>query len=83
VRAGGEKPTYLQSQQLWQVTKVLAELSLRQAAKSLNQRLSDAAFKYLKEVQKITEAPLGSDWSRNPEWTIVRKNLHKNFALYH
>lgn len=51
--------------------------------KNLNNRQFDVAFNWLKTVQRHTEPLAGSDWSRHPEWILVRKNLHKNFALYH
>jgi hypothetical protein len=34
-------------------------------------------------VHKYTEPLSDSNWSANAEWVLLRKNLHKNFALYH
>lgn len=68
---------------LWLITKVIADIALKHAVKNLNNRQFDVAFNWLKTVQRHTEPLAGSDWSRHPEWILVRKNLHKNFALYH
>jgi hypothetical protein len=68
---------------LWLVTKVLSDIALKHAVKNLNTRQFDVAFNWMKTVQKYTEPLAGSDWSKNPEWILLRKNLHKNFALYH
>lgn len=68
---------------IWQVAKVLADIALKQAVKSLDNRQLDQAFSHLKLVQRHTEPIAGSGWSANSEWVLLRKNLHKNFALYH
>lgn len=68
---------------LWSIAKLLADVALKTAVKHLNNRQLDLAFKYLKLTQKHTEPLAGSNWSKNEEWIVLRKNLHKNFALYH
>ena len=68
---------------IWRVAKALADIALKHAVKSLNNRQLDTAYQYMKMVQKHTEPIAGSDWSLKPEWILLRKNLHKNFALYH
>ena len=68
---------------IWQITKVVADVALKHAVKMLNNRQFDTAFSYMKIVQKYTEPVAGSDWSKNPEWCLLRKNLHKNYAIYH
>ena len=50
---------------------------------NLNNRQFDQAFNHLKLAQKHTEPLAGSNWSANAEWMLLRKNLHKNLALYH
>ena len=68
---------------IWQVAKVLADIALKHAVKNLNNRQFEQAFNLMKLVQKHTEPRAGSNWSSNAEWVLLRKNLHKNFALYH
>jgi hypothetical protein len=68
---------------LWSITKALADIALRHAVKSLNNRQFDVAMQYLKVVEKYTEPLAGSNWSKRLEWAMLRKNLHKNLALYH
>ena len=51
--------------------------------KQLNNRQFEAAFRHLQQVQRHTEPVAGSNWSKNEEWIVLRKNLHKNFAIYH
>lgn len=68
---------------LWSITKVLSDVALKHAVKQLDNRQFDAAFKLLKQVQKYTEPVAGSNWSKREEWIVLRKNMHKNFAIYH
>lgn len=68
---------------LWRIAKIMGDLALKHAVKNLNARQFDTAFAYLRLTQKHTEPHAGSNWSSNLEWVILRKNLHKNFALYH
>ena len=68
---------------LWKLASLLADVALKHAVKCLNMQKLDEAMKYLRAVDRNTEAFPGSDWSTNPEWLLIRRNMHKNMALYH
>lgn len=68
---------------VWLISKLLAEIGIRMAVRSLNNDKPDKANFFLKLSRKHTEPLPNSDWNENPEWMLTRKNVFKNLALYY
>ena len=70
------------SNMLWMCIKVLGDITLKHAVKLLNDRKLEQARFMLKQCEKFTDPIAGSNWSKRSEWCVIRKNMHKNLALF-